>query len=142
MRSDLEEEFAKYWTDRIPGLLEYSRLILNSDTDLSFILNIFLKNKGRCRIADMGTGVGTTAIMVALMGHEVCAVDNNPKMLDAARGLAEEYGAYIEFIEDDVQDPKIPPNSFDVVTARNCLWNLTEPSKAYTEWKKLLRPGG
>jgi len=142
MHSDLEKEFAKYWTDRIPGLLEYSRVILNSNTDLSFMLNIFLKDKGRCRIADMGTGVGTIAIEAALMGHEVCAIDNNPKMLDAAKELADEFGAYIKFIEDDVQDPKIPSNSFDVIIARNCLWNLTEPSKAYTEWKKLLRPGG
>ena len=121
MRPDLEKEFAKYWTDRIPGLLEYSRLILNSNTDLGFMLNIFLKDKGRCRIADMGTGVGTIAIEVALMGHEVCAVDNNPEMLEAARGLARE---------------------FDAEIARNCLWNLTEPSKAYTKWKELLRPGG
>ncbi len=142
MRSDLEKEFAKYWTDRIPGLLEYTRLILNSNTDLGFMLNIFLKDKGRCRIADMGTGVGTIAIEVALMGHEVCAVDNNPEMLEAARGLAREFDADIEFIEDDVQDPKMPPHSFDVVIARNCLWNLTEPSKAYAKWKELLRPGG
>ncbi|MBE6524514.1 MAG: class I SAM-dependent methyltransferase [Thermoplasmata archaeon] len=142
MRSDLEEEFERYWTDRIPGLLEYSRLILNSNTDLSFMLNMFLKDKGRCKIADMGTGVGTVAIEVALMGHEVYAIDNNPVMLEAARGLAKNYDADIEFIEDDVQDPKIPHGSFDVIIARNCLWNLTKPSEAYTKWKKLLRPGG
>ncbi|MBO4357319.1 MAG: hypothetical protein J5813_04025, partial [Candidatus Methanomethylophilaceae archaeon] len=61
MSSDLEKEFEEYWTDRIPGLLEYSRIILNSNTDLSFILNIFLKDKGQCKIIDMGTGVGTLA---------------------------------------------------------------------------------
>ena len=142
MSSDLEKEFEEYWTDRIPGLLEYSRIILNSNTDLSFILNIFLKDKGQCKIIDMGTGVGTLAIELALMGHEVHAMDNNPKMIDAARELANEFGVEVRFIEGDILDPDIPEQKYDVVVARNCLWNLTEPSKAYTSWKKLLKPGG
>ena len=142
MHSNIEEEYADYWTDRIPGLLEYSRLILNSNTDLSFTLNMFLKDKGRCKIVDMGTGVGTVAIELALMGHEVSAIDINSKVLKAAQALAEEFGVNIEFIEDDVQNPKLPKDSFDVIVARNCLWNLTKPLDAYSKWRDLLKPGG
>ena len=142
MTSDLERKFEEYWVDRIPGLLEYSRLILNSNTDLRFVLNIFLKNKGTCKILDVGTGVGTMAVELALMGHEVHAMDISPKMLDAAKELAEEYGVNIDFIQGDVQSPQIQNESYDVIVARNCLWNLSDPKKAYIEWKKLLRPGG
>ena len=142
MHSDLEKRFEEYWNDRIPGLLEYSRIILNSNTDLSFILNMFLKDKGKSKIVDMGTGVGTLAIELALMGHEVYAIDINPNVIEAAKGLADEFDVDIEFLVGDVQNPGLPERSFDVIVARNCLWNLTEPSNVYGQWKKLLKPGG
>ena len=100
---------------------------------------MFLKDKGKSKIVDMGTGVGTLAIELALMGHEVYAIDINPNVIEAAKGLADEFDVDIEFLVGDVQNPGLPERSFDVIVARNCLWNLTEPSNVYGQWKKLLK---
>ena len=32
--------------------------------------------------------------------------------------------------------------SYDVVVSRNLTWNLPHPEKAYSEWHRILRPGG
>ena len=142
MPSHLEEQFMEYWTDRIPGSLEFAREILNSDTDLRYTLGTFLRDRENNKILDMGTGVGVIAIELALMGHKVQGMDNNPEVLRAARSLADEYGADVGFIEGDVQDPSFIKERYDVIVARNCLWNLEEPARAYSKWKELLNPGG
>ncbi len=142
MPSPLEQQFMEYWTDRIPGSLESAREILNSDTDIRYTLGMFLKDREHNRILDMGTGVGVIAIELSLMGHEVQGLDSNPEVLKAARSLAEEYGADVKFIEGDVQDPGFIKDKYDVIVARNCLWNLEEPARAYAKWKDLLNPGG
>ena len=42
----------------------------------------------------------------------------------------------------DAQAPDFPDDSFDVIVTRNLTWNLTDPEKAYREWRRILRPGG
>ena len=53
-----------------------------------------------------------------------------------------EYGADAQIMEMDCHELTFPDDSFDVVVTRNLTWNLTDPVRAYREWRRVLRPGG
>lgn len=143
MVSGLREEFDRYWSDRVPGLIEYTRYVLNNDTDFNHTLRLLIKNiPPGAKVIDMGAGVGLVALEMARMGYDTTAVDCNPDVIEAAKKLADEMELDIDFRIDDIVDPDLPARSFDVVIARNSVWNLEDPMKAYAQWKNLLRPNG
>ncbi|MBQ7978502.1 MAG: class I SAM-dependent methyltransferase [Candidatus Methanomethylophilaceae archaeon] len=143
MVSDIRKQLDLYWSDRVPGLIEYTRFLLSNDSDFNHTLRVFLKDMPKgSKIIDMGTGAGLVAIEAARMGFEVDAMDYNMKVIDAAIDLSEEMGLDIDFIVGDVEEPELPEKSYDVVISRNCVWGLDDPFKAYSRWKQLLKPGG
>lgn len=93
-------------------------------------------------ILDVGTGTGYFAVLLAECGHRICGIDLTPAMLDEARALAEEEGLDIPFEEMDAQALDFPDDCFDVVVSRNLTWTLPDPRQAYSEWYRVLRPGG
>ena len=143
MVSELKRDYDKYWSDRVPGIVEYTRYLLNHDSDFNHTLRLFIRNiPGETKVLDMGTGCGLVALEMARMGFETTAIDCNPDMIEAAKQLAKEMDVKVDFKLGDVTDPELPEKSFGLITARNCLWNLEDPTKAYTKWKELLQPGG
>ena len=143
MTSELREQFDRYWSDRVPGMVEYTRYVLNNDTDFNHTLRVFLKDVPvGSRVLDMGSGVGLVALEMARMGFKVDAMDCNEDVIKAGVGLAEEMGLDVYFMLGDVTDPELPGKEYDVLVARNVLWNLEDPVRAYSQWRKLLRPGG
>jgi SAM-dependent methyltransferase len=42
----------------------------------------------------------------------------------------------------NAEDLCLPDDFYDVVVSRNLTWNLPHPEKAYSEWHRILRPGG
>ncbi len=42
MVSELRKGFDRYWSDRVPGLVEYARYVLNNDTDFNHTLRLFI----------------------------------------------------------------------------------------------------
>lgn len=93
------------------------------------------------RIADLGCGTGTLALLLAEEGHTVDGVDFSPEMV--ARALAKtaaEPG--VSILEGDAFEPPLPPASYDVVLTRHVLWALPDPVEALRRWVSLLRPEG
>jgi ubiquinone/menaquinone biosynthesis C-methylase UbiE len=91
---------------------------------------------------DIGCGPGFFSVILALAGYQVTAVDYTEHMLDEARKNAALYGVSISFQQMDAQDLIFADESFDLIVSRNITWNLPEPEKAYSEWLRVLRPGG
>jgi len=142
METDLDKEFNDYWTERIPGLREYARAVLNSDNDFLNTLHYFLLDMVPCKVLDVGTGIGIAAIEMSRLGFEVTAIDHNKELLDAAKEVAEEFGVNVDFLKMDLYDLDLKEKTFDIVIMRNCIWNLTDPEKAMADLRMLLRPGG
>ncbi|ACS84089.1 class I SAM-dependent methyltransferase [Musicola paradisiaca] len=94
------------------------------------------------RVLDIGTGPGFFAVTLALAGHRVTAVDVTQAMLDQARANAAHYRTTIDFVHSDVHALPFADNGFDLVVSRNVTWNLTDPQRAYQEWRRVLAPGG
>ena len=88
------------------------------------------------------SGAGLYAILFALRGHRVIGIDNNERMLEAARENCQAFGAEAEFVRGDVQSPPLRRRSADLIVSNNTVWNLTDPASAYGGWKELLAPGG
>ena len=93
-------------------------------------------------VLDVGTGPGFFAILLTELGFHVTAVDMTPEMLDEARQNAGVLTEKIDFREMNAEDLCLPEDSYDVVVSRNLTWNLPHPEKAYSEWHRILRPGG
>jgi 2-polyprenyl-3-methyl-5-hydroxy-6-metoxy-1,4-benzoquinol methylase len=116
---------------------------LTHDTDFNHTLRLFIRNiPAETKVLDMGTGCGLVALEMARMGFDTTAIDCNPDMIEAAKKLSKEMDIDVDFKVDDVIDTELPERSFGLITARNCLWNLEDPMKAYSKWKSLLQPGG
>jgi ubiquinone/menaquinone biosynthesis C-methylase UbiE len=93
-------------------------------------------------VLDVGTGTGFSALMAANLGHRVTAIDLAAEMLAVARQRARQKGLDVSFAVGDAVAPPYAGGTFDVVTARHCLWTLRAAEDALRNWHRLLRSGG
>lgn len=93
------------------------------------------------RVADLGCGTGTLALLLAEEGHRVDGVDFSPEMVvrAVAKTAAE---PDVAILQGDAFSPPLPPATYDVVLTRHVLWALPDPVEALRRWVALLRPGG
>jgi SAM-dependent methyltransferase len=98
------------------------------------------------RVADLGCGTGTLALLLAEQGYAVEALDFSPAMVRLARAklatAPEPVQRLVTVREGDAADPGLAPASVDVVLCRHVLWALPEPVDVVRRWARALRPGG
>lgn len=94
------------------------------------------------RIADLGCGTGSLAILLAEAGHTVSGVDVAAGMITRARAKAAAAGVDADFEVGDAMTPPWAGASFDVVLARHVVWALPDATLGLSRWLHLLRPGG
>ena len=143
-------ENKEYWTDRAAGYSEVNQLELATaqrrkwrDCLHSEIARRFPdRAPDTLRVLEIGTGPGFFAILLSEMGYEVTAVDLTPAMLHEARKNAGALAGGIRFLEMNAEALEFADHGFDVVVSRNLTWNLPHPERAYSEWARVLRPGG
>ena len=95
------------------------------------------------RVLDVGCGVGTTAIELAMrFGCQVTAVDIDPLMLDRARANVQAAGARdVEVSVGDIQALAYPDDAFDVVFVE-AVTMFVDRRLAAAEVMRVCRPGG
>lgn len=147
------EEIADYWKYRSESYSELNMEEMHSwkrDAWRDLILQ-YAPSKGSSgepsdrdlKILDVGTGPGFFAILLALEGYDVSAVDVTPEMIAHAKENADRYGADIHFYCHRAEQLlRVADDTFDLVVCRNVTWNLEYPKEALREWKRVLRPGG
>jgi SAM-dependent methyltransferase len=69
----------------------------------------------------------------------ITLLDFSPGMIDAARGVL---GEWAEYVVGDAGELPFPDESFDVVLANHMLYHVADRSKAFTEIRRVLVPGG
>jgi SAM-dependent methyltransferase len=94
------------------------------------------------RIADVGCGTGSLAVLMASAGHVVLGLDLSAAMVQRASAKARAAHVEADFVVGDAACPPWPEASFDVVLCRHVLWALTDPAAAIDQWFRILRPGG
>ena len=92
------------------------------------------------RVADLGCGTGSLAVLLAGLGSRVVGLDLSPRMVRAARAKAA--GTTARFVVGDAGRPGLAPGAVDVVLCRHVLWAMPRPAEAVADWTRLLAPGG
>ncbi len=93
------------------------------------------------RVADLGCGTGTLALLLAEEGHAVDGVDFSPEMVRRARAKVAAFPR-TEITVGDAADPPLAAGTYDVVLCRHVLWALSSPADALARWVRLLKPEG
>jgi ubiquinone/menaquinone biosynthesis C-methylase UbiE/DNA-binding transcriptional ArsR family regulator len=94
-------------------------------------------------VADIGTGTGVLASELARLGLRVVAIDNSPRMLEAARSNLERAGiSDVELRSGEVSDLPLADDEVDAALAHMVLHYLPSPSEAVREMSRVVRPGG
>lgn len=141
---DIELRVQQYWSARAKDFGLVRKNELNDDISRRWLAEILrrLPKDKQLNILDVGTGTGYFAILLARQGYSVTGIDITQVMLEEARRQSESFGVAAEFLEMDAQALTFPDDAYDVVIARNLIWTLPEPQRAYREWVRVLKPGG
>lgn len=141
---ELEGRVVRYWTVRAHDFASVRKNELNNSITERWLgeFGKFFSNDAPIDILDVGTGSGYFAILLSKLGHRVTGIDLTESMLREAAETARECEAEPVFIRMDAQELSFDDNSFDVVVTRNLTWTLPQPEKAYSEWYRVLKPGG
>lgn len=150
MNADLTTENKAYWLQRAAGYSEVNKEELSGvqrNTWTSFLSKeISTAFPGRqpsdISIIDIGAGPGFISIILAEAGYRVTAFDFAETMLAEAKENAGDIAEQIQFVQGDAMELPFNDCSFDVVISRNLTWNLPDPSKAYQQWSRVIKPGG
>ena len=105
-----------------------------------YILKLGLCKDGQ-KVLDIGTGTGVLPRNMYKYGAKWTGTDIAGNQIEQAKELSDEAGMDIEFFTSKAEEVSFPENTFDVITACQCIWyfdhDITAPSFA-----KMLKPGG
>ena len=95
-------------------------------------------------VADLGSGEGDLALLLARFAKSVTAVDQSKAMLRQVRERAREagVGARVRVAEGDFEDLPFESGSVDAVFLSQALHHAARPPHAVAEAARILRPGG
>jgi len=94
-------------------------------------------------VADLGSGEGLVAELLARRCQRVIAVDNSEKIVGFGEAKAAKAGLKnLEFRLGDLQDPPLSSGSVDVAILSQALHHAAEPDRAIRSAYRILRTGG
>lgn len=95
-------------------------------------------------VLDIGCGLGSSAVYLAALGHQVTAIDLSPSAIAKARQKAEQVGVTVEFLVGDALAMPLKGRRFDFLYDRGCLQHISrERWPLYKrEVLRLLKPRG
>ncbi|MGZ5939288.1 MAG: class I SAM-dependent methyltransferase [Rhizomicrobium sp.] len=134
-----------YWNG--PAGKRWAEAQESMDRNLSSIndsLFRFAGIKGGERVLDIGCGCGTTTLAFAEAAGpagRVTGLDISAPMLGVARARAKSAAKPVEFLEADASVHSFK-GDFDAVTSRFGVMFFSDPTKAFANIRRALKPGG
>ena len=142
---NLRDEIKAYWSERAaafdqsPGHEIFSEA--ERDAWHKLILRHLGEGKGRPAL-DLASGTGVVSHLMDDLGFSVTGIDWAEPMLELARAKAKARGRKITFRLGDAENTMEPSNHYDVIINRHLVWTLVDPEAAFSEWLRVLNPGG
>ena len=94
-------------------------------------------------IADLGSGEGLQAELLARNARRVICVDNSKRIVDFGQRKAKKNGLKnLEFRHGDIENPPLRANSVDVALLSQALHHAEHPESAIAAAHRILRPNG
>lgn len=89
-------------------------------------------------VLELASGTGEFTSLLLGAGARVTGLDLSPGMLAKARAKVPQARLFIG----DAENTREAPESYDAVVCRHLVWTLTDPVQAFSDWFRVLRPGG
>ncbi len=104
----------------------------------------FIEGHPPGKALDIGCGTGTNVITLAQRGWEVTGIDFASKAINHAKKKALQEGVEVDLRVDDITQPKILTESYDLILDMGCFHSLSaDETRGYIRnLGKLLSPGG
>ncbi|MGO4386801.1 class I SAM-dependent methyltransferase [Microvirga sp. 2YAF29] len=93
-------------------------------------------------VLDLASGTGVISHLLHDLGFQVTGLDFSDAMLARARAKAGQRKAAIHFIAGDAEQTLEADATYDAVVTRHLVWTLVNPTDAFAEWFRVLKPGG
>lgn len=94
-------------------------------------------------IADLGSGEGSSALLLSQRAVRVIAVDSSAKMIEVAREQALRHGVKnVDYRLGDMEEIPIASGEVDLVWVSQSLHHALHPARALEEARRILSPGG
>lgn len=94
------------------------------------------------RVADIGCGAGTQAMLWAELGHSVSGLDVNAPLIEVAQRRAAKRGLAVDFIVGTATDLPLETASVDVCLMPELLEHVADWESCLREASRSLAPGG
>ena len=105
--------------------------------------HFFLSLAPRVVAADLGSGEGLLAHLLARRADKVYCVDRSARMVEAGTELARRHGIdNVEYRQGDIEDVPLEDASVDLAYLSQALHHARRPTTALAEAFRILRPGG
>ncbi|NVK33817.1 MAG: class I SAM-dependent methyltransferase [Rhodobacteraceae bacterium] len=141
----LRDEIKDYWGQRAATFDEQPGHEIFSDQERAAWIALLTKHLGngaQQKTLDLASGTGVISNLLSDLDFDVTGMDWAEPMLDRARQKAATRGRNIKFLMADAENTMEPANRYEVVTCRHLVWTLVDPQAAFTEWLRILKPGG
>ena len=97
--------------------------------DVESCIDFYKKYLGEnTKVLDLGCGLGVSSIPLSTFGYEITGIDNDMKVVEAARINADTFGKDIQIIHGDIFDidKMFEPNSFNACMSGGLLEHFSE----------------
>lgn len=94
------------------------------------------------KVLDIGMGPGFFTSILAELGWDVTGIDCASQMVDEAKKNLALRGLRADCRVMDSHELEFADNTFDYIVSRNATWLLYDPPKAFSDWLRVLKPGG
>ncbi|NTJ44456.1 class I SAM-dependent methyltransferase [Agrobacterium larrymoorei] len=91
---------------------------------------------------DLASGTGVISHLMDDLGYRVTGLDWAEPMLERAKAKAKKRNRSISFRMGDAENTMEPDGAYDAVINRHLVWTLVDPKSAFSEWFRVLKPGG
>ena len=98
--------------------------------------------KARGRVLEIGAGTGFNFNFYGEQTERVVATEPDPFMLRRARSRAEAADVEVEVQQASAEDLPFEDESFDTVVGTWVACSFKDPAKAFSEIRRVLKPGG
>jgi SAM-dependent methyltransferase len=137
--TSLKSEVAAFWAQRSRDHVTDRPATPQARAALLALLRDMLGPEARGDVLELGAGAGALTELLVELGGQVTGIDLHEPML--ARARARLSGKALLLVG-DAEHLTEPDDSQDAVVCHNLVWTLTDPARAFTEWARVLRPGG
>lgn len=141
----LRDEIKAYWTERAATFDQSPGHEIFSEEERAAWHALIERHLGRGngrRALDLASGTGVISHLMDDLGYRVTGIDWSEAMLERAHAKAAARGRAIGFHLGDAENTLEADNSYDVIVTRHLVWTLVDPAACFTEWLRVLKPGG